>query len=261
MDHQQFESPEELKSAIKCFWYNKSNFRELESSFEVIPDGYCEIIFYFGSSLSISYNGELKSLPSPFMIGLLDKPVTFFTKKNIQILGIRCYPWTVYDLLKLPSDKKGVQLFEHPISMLQTTLNEFIEAKKILEAIEYLKNYFITARSDFFTDTTLVKAGSAMRASNGTIPVSQVAEAAHATVRTLERKFKQSSGHTVKDISALIRFEQARNQLLIDPFSNLARLASELGYTDQSHLSREFKRYSGTTPAAFAREAKKNGGI
>ena len=54
-----------------------------------------------------------------------------------------------------------------------------------------------------------------------------------------------------------MRFEQVRNHLWLDPDAGLAGLASELGYADQSHLSREFKRYSGTTPAAFAREAKK----
>ena len=96
-----------------------------------------------------------------------------------------------------------------------------------------------------------------MRETKGTMPVSQVAAAAHATVRTLERNFKQSSGYTVKDVSGLIRFEQVRNRLWLIPNTNLASLAHELGYTDQSHLSREFKRYSGTTPAAFARKARK----
>jgi AraC-like DNA-binding protein len=96
-----------------------------------------------------------------------------------------------------------------------------------------------------------------MRKANGAMPVSQVAAAAHATVRTLERNFSQSSGHTVKDVSRLMRFEQVRNQLWHYPDTNIAGLAHELGYTDQSHLSREFKRYSGTTPSAFARKAKK----
>jgi len=54
-----------------------------------------------------------------------------------------------------------------------------------------------------------------------------------------------------------MRFEQVRNRLWHHPDTSLAGLAHELGYTDQSHLSREFKRYSGTTPAAFARTAKK----
>jgi len=101
----------------------------------------------------------------------------------------------------------------------------------------------------------LFKAGVAMRAANGTMPVSEVAAAAHATVRTLERNFKQSSGFTVKDVSGLMRFEQVRNRLWFYPESNLAGLAHELGYADQAHLSKEFKRYSGTTPAAFARKS------
>jgi AraC-like DNA-binding protein len=54
-----------------------------------------------------------------------------------------------------------------------------------------------------------------------------------------------------------MRFEQVRNHLWHNPGCSLAGLALELGYADQAHLSKEFKRYSGTTPAAFARKAKK----
>lgn len=131
-----------------------------------------------------------------------------------------------------------------------------MEAGRIDEALACVKRYFMNARLDVETNSMLFKAGVAMRKARGTMPVSQVASAAHATVRTLERNFKQSSGHTVKDVSGLMRFEQVRNQLWLYPEINLAGLAHELGYTDQSHLSREFKRYSGTTPAAFARKAK-----
>jgi hypothetical protein len=76
------------KDTIKCFWYNKREFGELESSFEVIPDGYAEIIFHFGSGCSIVYNGILQPLPSPFMIGLLNQPVHFYTKNRLEI---HCY--------------------------------------------------------------------------------------------------------------------------------------------------------------------------
>jgi transcriptional regulator GlxA family with amidase domain len=105
-------------------------------------------------------------------------------------------------------------------------------------------------------DSMLVKAGDAMRKANGAIPVSEVAAAAHTTVRTLERNFKQSSGHTVKDVAALMRFEQVRNRLWMHPETRIAGLAIEMGYADQSHLSREFKRFTGTTPAAFKRKAR-----
>ena len=257
MQHQEFDPPSALRDTIKCFWYNRRDVGELQTGFEVVPDGYAEIIFHFGSTCSILHNGSLQPLPSPFMMGLLNQPVHFYTKNRFEVIAIRCYPWTVFDLLGLPAGKDSVRTFEHPIAQLQSTLNTCILADKLEEAVAHVEQYFLHAHAQIATDSMLFKAGIAMRGANGTMPVSQVAAAAHATVRTLERKFKQSSGYTVKDVSALMRFEQVRNHLWVYPNSNLAGLAHELGYTDQSHLSREFKRYSGTTPAAFARKAKK----
>lgn len=257
MQHQEFAPPEELRDTIKCFWYNRRESESQQSSFEVQPDGYAEIIFHFGNLCCVSDNGDLQPLPSPFVIGLLNQPVLFSSKNLLEIIAIRCFPWTVFDLLGLPSGKDSLRTFEHPIAQLQPTLNESIQNGKINQAMDQVKQYFLNARSQVTNDSLLFKAGLAMRKANGTIPVSQVADAAHATVRTLERKFKQSSGYSVKDVSGLMRFEQVRNRLWHYPDSNIASLAHELGYTDQSHLSREFKRYSGTTPAAFARKAKK----
>lgn len=256
MHHVEFEPPEELKDAIRCFWYNRMDFGEQATDFEVLPDGYTEIIFLFGNTCSISNNGTLLPLQSPFIMGLLDQPVILNMKNRLEILAIRCFPWTVFDLLGLPSGKDGIHLFEHPIAGLRPTLNKLVSAGKIDESIACIKQYFLNMRSQLIIDNTLSKAGTAMREANGAMPVSQVAASAHATVRTLERKFKQSSGYTVKDVSGLMRFEQVRNHLWLYPDANIAGLAHELGYTDQAHLSREFKRYSGTTPAAFARKKR-----
>ncbi|MGF6924686.1 AraC-like DNA-binding protein [Chitinophaga sp. W2I13] len=257
MQHQEFDPPEELQHAIKCFWYTRVDFGELPSDFEILPDGYAEIVFHFGGDCHISHHGGLQPLPSPFIMGLLNQPVILNAKNCLEVIGIRCFPWTVFDLLGLPSDKKGANIFEHPIARLQSTLSKCMEGEKMDEALAHVKQYFLDAGSQVAADSMLFKAGVAMREANGAIPVSGIAAAAHATVRTLERKFKQSSGHTVKDVSGVMRFEQVRNQLWLYPDTNLAGLAHEVGYTDQAHLSREFKRYSGTTPAAFARRTKK----
>lgn len=257
--HQEFEPAEELRDSIKCFWYNRRECGESSSSFEVLPDGYAEIIFHFGNGCSISHHGNREALPSPFMMGLLNQPAVFHTQSRLEIIGIRCYPWVVFDLLGLLSgkSKNGVYLFEHPLARLQEALDKQILTGRIYEAIAEVKQYFLDIRSHVAVNSMLSKAGIALKKANGSIPVNQVAAAAHTTVRTLERKFKQSSGHTVKDVSGLMRFEQVRNHLWLYPDSNIAGLAQELGYTDQSHLSREFKRYTGITPAAFAREIRK----
>lgn len=255
MLHQEFEAPEAIRHAIKCFWYNKRISGNEPSAYEVIPDGYAELIFYFGN-ISIAQDDRLKAIPSPFLMGLLNQPVHFYTEGQLEIIGIRCFPWAVADLLALPSGKSGVQVFEHSMAKLQDNLSRLVSNDQIEEAIAVVKQYFLDTQSGLAANNMLHKAGIAMQAAKGNLPVSGVAEAAHATVRTLERNFKQSSGHTVKDVSALMRFEQVRNRLWLEPNVSLSALACEMGYTDQPHLSREFKRYSGTTPAAFARNAK-----
>lgn len=257
MYHQEFAPPDELRDTIKCFWHNKREADYNQPEIEVQPDGYAEIIFHFGEGLNMVTDDGLRLMPSPFMMGLLNRPVVFHTHHLLEIIGIRCYPWAVFDLLGLQPGKDGVRTFEHPIARLQPELGTLINAGKINEAIAGLAQYFLNTWLGASAGSLLSKAGSAMREAKGAMPVSRVAAAAHATVRTLERNFKQSSGYSVKDVSALIRFEQVRNRLWHTPDVGLAGLAHELGYTDQSHLSREFKRYSGTTPAAFARKAKK----
>ena len=257
MQHQEFEPPEELRDTIKCFWHNSRAFGELPASFEVLPDGYAEIIFHFGGACSLATTGGLQPLPSPFLMGLLNQPVVFHTQNWLEIIGIRCFPWTVFELLGLPAGKGGVRTFAHPLAQLQAPLASLLAAGRLAEALAEVQQYFLATRPRVAPGRLLSKAGVAMRAANGTLPVSQVASAAHATVRTLERNFKHSSGYTVKDVSGLMRFEQVRNHLWLHPAANLAGLAQELGYTDQAHLSREFKRYSGTTPAAFARKARR----
>ncbi len=122
------------------------------------------------------------------MIGLLNQPVQFHTKNRLEIIGIRCFPWTVFDLLGLPSGKDGVRIIEHPIARLQSALAGRIHEGRIDEALTEVKQYFLDARSQVSSDSMLYKAGVAMREANGSIPVSQVAAAAHVTVRTLGKE-------------------------------------------------------------------------
>jgi AraC-like DNA-binding protein len=246
--HREFTPPDALRGAVRCFWHTRRPFDG--PRFDIVPDGYAEIIFYFGSCYL-----DGKPLPSPFLMGLLDQPVVLTTDGHLDVIGVRCYPWTVFDLLGLPAGKDSLRTLEHPVARLQTQLQACVAEGRIEDAVLLLSQYFMEAQPAAL-DGTVFKAGAAMLEAGGAMPVSEVAAAAHATVRTLERKFKQSSGHTVKDVSGLMRFEQARNRLWTEPQTNLAALAQSLGYTDQSHLSREFKRYSGMTPAAFARKRR-----
>lgn len=252
LHHVEVEPPAGLRDAVRCLWYDRLDGGDMPADFTILPDGYAEIVFHTGSVRT----AQAGALPSPFIMGLLDRPVLLRAQGRLDIIGIRCFPWTVFDLLGLAPGEGPVHVFSHPICQLQPLLADCLRAGRIDEAFTLLRGWLLAHPAQLAVDGRLRKAGAALLGAGGAVPVSEVALAAHASVRTLERKFKASSGHTVKDVAGLMRFEGVRNRLWLHPAESIAALAEEFGYTDQAHLSREFKRYSGTTPAAFARRAR-----
>ncbi|PJJ84445.1 helix-turn-helix domain-containing protein [Mucilaginibacter auburnensis] len=255
MHHQEFTVIGQLHNHVQGFWYREMEFSNYPATFDVLPDSHAEIIFYFGGGCSVLTGGTIEPLSSPFLVGLLGKTTYFQVEHNIKLIGIKCFPWAVYDLLKLPAVKGGVQRLTHPLAGLHPALNVLVSEAKVEGAITLLSNWLVN-ESNIKNNAQLNQAGRAMLGANGALPVRLVASAAHITVRTLERKFKTSSGNGVKNISNLIRFEQARDRLWCYPNTSISALAYELGYADQSHLNREFKRYSGLTAAAFAKQTQ-----
>jgi AraC-like DNA-binding protein len=248
--HLEFEPPAALRHAVKCLWTDRIEAGTVPTGFTVLPDGYAEIIFYFSGGIAL----DARRLPSPFLMGFLTQPVTLQVQGYLDILAIRCYPWAVFDLLGLAPGQDSVRLFGHPVARLQHTLARCIEAGSVDEALAHLERELLQAQARIAPDGVLARAGAALQEARGAMPVSEVAAAAHASVRTLERKFRQRCGHTVKEVASVMRFEQVRNALFTQPHGSIAGLAGAFGYVDQSHLGREFRRYARTTPAAFARQ-------
>lgn len=70
--------------------------------------------------------------------------------------------------------------------------------------------------------------------------------------RHFERKFKETVGISAKLYSQIVRFRHA-SALISSTALPLARIATDLGYTDQSHMSHEFRRFGNISPASYAR--------
>ncbi len=69
--------------------------------------------------------------------------------------------------------------------------------------------------------------------------------------RQVERNVKALTGTSPKQLANLARFQRVRDALWANPDAGLAALAAEVGYADQPHLTRQFKRYAGVTPRQF----------
>jgi AraC-like DNA-binding protein len=71
-------------------------------------------------------------------------------------------------------------------------------------------------------------------------------------VRSLQRRFRHYVGVGPKWVIRRYRLHEAAERLKADSPPPLADLAASLGYADQAHFARDFKRVVGQTPRAFA---------
>src|SRR5580700_8275792 len=84
----------------------------------------------------------------------------------------------------------------------------------------------------------------------GLISVSSLAKRVNLSNRQLERRFLDTVGMTPKRFCRIRRFQRVL-QAMEEPCANWADAAVECGYYDQAHLIRDFRRFSGLTPACL----------
>ncbi|MEH3157151.1 MAG: helix-turn-helix domain-containing protein [Gordonia paraffinivorans] len=81
-----------------------------------------------------------------------------------------------------------------------------------------------------------------------------LADAVHASTRTVERVVRRHTGFTPKQLIECRRMQTAATRLYLEPDTDLAGLAADLGFADHAHLTRRYRAVIGETPSA-TREA------
>jgi AraC-like DNA-binding protein len=82
------------------------------------------------------------------------------------------------------------------------------------------------------------------------LTVAELARAAGMGVSRFHEQFRRETGHTPAERLATIRLDRAED-LLRESRLSIAEIALAVGFSDQSALTRSFRRRRGTTPAAF----------
>jgi AraC-like DNA-binding protein len=98
----------------------------------------------------------------------------------------------------------------------------------------------------------LVWAWRRLTETHGRVPIGTLAGELGWSRKRLAARFREEVGVSPKPLARLLRFERARALLEHQDRPDLSRLAVECGYYDQSHLTSEVRRITGTTPAAYA---------
>ncbi len=71
--------------------------------------------------------------------------------------------------------------------------------------------------------------------------------------------FKQQIGLPPKAVARILRFHGVVRRLNREPFTSWADAAVASGYSDQSHLIRDFRRFTGKSPGQYRQRVRLDG--
>ena len=141
-----------------------------------------------------------------------------------HVLGTPAGPWArALDAARAPEEK--VALTEALLAPLLTTPSPGLE--RIRDLVERVA-----------VDRSILR-------------VDDIARASDLDTRALQRCFRTYVGVSPKSVIQRYRLHEAAIQLRTPHPPSLAELAASLGYADQAHFGRDFKRTVGQTPRAF----------
>jgi AraC-like DNA-binding protein len=87
------------------------------------------------------------------------------------------------------------------------------------------------------------------------VSIEHLAEIANVSSRTLQRALSDN-GVTFRDLVANARLEVARRKLA-DPSMKIDEIGRLLGYSESTHFTRAFRRYTGRTPSEYRKDLTK----
>lgn len=242
-----------LSGIIKCFWYLEKDYRITPNDREIVlPDACIDFVFHAGGEkIFTEKEGKLIRQPSAFAIGQQNQAVVFTSKGKTSLIGVRFYAYGAYPILQVPIHELTDQIIE--LGGLFTPLPQLGDFHSPLEIIrnleQVLTHLFLKNNVDF---ARIQAATNLLFLRNGLMDIAELARYTNLSIRSLERGFKITTGHSPKTLARVIRFNRIKDNLILDPGLNLTDLAHRYGFFDQAHFIHDFKKFTDKTPSSFS---------
>jgi AraC-like DNA-binding protein len=135
-------------------------------------------------------------------------------------------------------------------SDVDRVLNSLADSKNNWERARVVEQFLSTRlRGAFAPNPQIEVATQLIRRTGGKVSIDKLTNLLQTNHNTLERRFKASVGATPKMLSRLARLHNVCR--LWDLGKSLTRITYEAGFSDQPHLTHEFRRLVGFAPADF----------
>lgn len=239
----------QLGAYIRCYWQFRKHFGPGKTK-RIFPDSSYELIWVEKGTLYV--DGE--RAPRLFIGGQNKKPIVLTGEGEVVLWAVRFLPWGLVPFgdVHVAANRACLpagQCFDPEMAQELEKLFASATRHSITSKLdEYLLGHLLAKRVNALE---LKKAANFIMAKRGDARVQHLAEACNITRRQLERNIARATGVTPREVMSRVKFEYARNDMLLHTDVPLSIIASRHGYADQSHLIKEFQRYTDLTPVQY----------
>lgn len=247
----------EFKDFIQCYWTLNCFDADVLQEFSYLAlDAGLNIVFNLSDPIEFKIDESTPvTTDKDFIIGSLARSLRIKLSGGVSLFAVSFTPEGLYPFFSMPpvdlSDfcveiEEIWELNGLGITTLIHNTNSSLES-----LIQTFEEFFLNRMNNFRRHSLNVeKAVGIIRSHKGKISVETIANRLQISSRQLERKFMERIGIPPKQLCKIFRIKNVLIHLNADRY-DLATLAIESGYFDQSHFIHEFKFFTGHSPAAY----------
>ncbi|MEL7427854.1 MAG: helix-turn-helix domain-containing protein [Bacteroidota bacterium] len=239
--YQEIEPTKELSHLIQSFWTFSSS--GIPAPFKVLPDCCVDLIFDLNQEKAV-----VSGVMSKYQMRTLE------TESNL--IGVRFKSEFFSRLSTVPlAETKNLrveaqQVVENLDPSMVCRLNERSQTSDQVAFMESCIQQLLN-QTGHELDELALNVAKKIRTRKGVINAQKLAASYHISLRQLERRFKKSTGLTMKEFANLIRFSNAKCAIAGCKEKSLLAIAFESGFYDHAHMNYEFQRIAGENPSTF----------
>ena len=228
----------------------------------LFSDGNTGIVFSSRRTLLENNNDAqaLNYLPKSFLYGQINDFKDIFSVDEVSLAIIVFQSYGINQLLRIPAGElynKIVPVEDIFGSRGIETQDKFSENTTIENKIHVL-NLFLKELiiQNSVSDPLIIPSLDFILKTKGVFSMKQLVKFTGYSERHIERKFTECIGLSPRNFGNIIRLHGYLKRLKND-YRNLTEISYESGYADQSHLIKEFRKYTGITPRQYIYDVDK----
>jgi AraC-like DNA-binding protein len=249
-----------LAHAVREFWEVKGALKAFRET--LLPNGCVEIMINLGPPHRVHGGQGAGEWTDAWYSGLHERAISIETEQGTHLVSARLHPLGAAELLG-----QGVATHSNNIVELQQVLGEVAArlatalraADGPAERFAMLERMLLERLGGHMVPEAVRWAAGQIEQSHGRSRVTALAEGTEVSRKHLATSFRRYVGMSAKSYAQIHRFLWTMGQLQASEHVQWSTLALDAGYSDQSHLARDFRRIGAASPVEYLKRRTPDG--